>query len=725
MNRKSLLLIFTVLTSILLAGLMPAANYSFAAQGDQQPDMAKATAPQVNPERQPYTLTIAGNYHFSEKELLKFATAELQKFRQNQYRKADIDDAAFQMRGAYLQAGFAFASVDYTYEPKAQQIQVTFKVEEGPRVFIKTIHITGNQNIQTDILRGVFQETAGPWGRRQKMIYNESELKAAVDRVRDYYRGEGFSDVAVQSPELSFTGNRSEVDITIDIEEGHRYFIDEVFLSGDLIPELISDLEKVKKEFSGKTYYLRRKLLLRSSLEAVYDAIGYADADFEIRAVPQEKPGLIKLEAEITSGEQIRITEVIISGNSRTEESFIRDRLKFKAGDIYSNVKRRESFRALFDSGLFAKITIDMVPPDQGGRRNLQVFVEELPSREVYLAPGWGSYEELRLGVGFFEKNLFGIGRNGKIDGLISTKGENITLSYIDPWLLQTDIAMNVPLYYEHRKEPSYSSEETGVDLFFSRELSTSFTLTTGYQFKMTRLSDLSDATSLQEEDEDYNKGSVGIQTVWDTRNDIFYPTTGLRLTSGFDLSSPAFGSEIEFGRVTLGGRYFIELPREYVLGMRVRTGLIVPFRDQTFIPISERFFNGGDSTVRSYEHSQLGPKDDSNEPLGGLGYNVFSIELRKRLSRDFAATLYVDAGNVAPNKSSHERDFAPYASRAELLNDTLDDFFNDFKFGIGIGLQYLLPVGPIRIDVAYNPDPDETWAEDVWAFHFSLGMAF
>ena len=110
---------------------------------------------------------------------------------------------------------------------------------------------------------------------------------------------------------------------------------------------------------------------------------------------------------------------------------------------------------------------------------------------------------------------------------------------------------------------------------------------------------------------------------------------------------------------------------------------------------------------------------------MGGLGYNVFSIEVRKRFYRNFAATLYVDAGNVSPNRSLLESDFTPYTSRSDLLNDTFNDFFSDFKFGIGIGLQYLLPVGPVRLDIAYNPDPEEIWNEDNWVFHFSLGMAF
>ena len=105
-------------------------------------------------------------------------------------------------------------------------------------------------------------------------------------------------------------------------------------------------------------------------------------------------------------------------------------------------------------------------------------------------------------------------------------------------------------------------------------------------------------------------------------------------------------------------------------------------------------------------------------------GYNVFSIELRKRFYRNFATTLYIDAGNVSPNRSILKKTTS-YNSRSELMNDTLTDFFSEFKFGVGIGFQYLLPVGPVRLDFAYNPDPEKMWNEDSWAFHFSLGMAF
>ena len=97
-------------------------------------------------------------------------------------------------------------------------------------------------------------------------------------------------------------------------------------MSGDIIDGLAADLEKIKNEFAGKTYFVRRKLILRASLEEAYDSIGYADAEFEINMVKLDEPGKVKLTADIKSGEVVRIGEIIISGNTNTRESFIRHR---------------------------------------------------------------------------------------------------------------------------------------------------------------------------------------------------------------------------------------------------------------------------------------------------------------------------------------------------------------------------------------------------------------
>jgi len=726
LNKEVRVSIYGLLISILLTCLTYRIDSAWAELSDGRQDaVEQEAAARPASQKKAFILTITGNSQIPDNDLIKAAAIELGMFEQRGFRKADIDDAAFQMRSAYLAQGFAFAFVDYSYEKKDNRVAVTFTVDEGPRVTVERLDFTGNTHVGPDKLHSFFPSQPSGWGRHQAMFFVESEVKDAVGRIREYYRGEGYIDARVQQPSFLFSEDRTKVLITLNIEEGPRYRIKDVMLTGDLLPELAGEFEDIKKNLIGVPYFVRRKLLLRTRLDEAYDAIGYADAEFEIKAEKLAEQGSINLLAAINKGEQIRIDRITISGNASTREEFIRHRVQLKPGDIYTKAKRTGSFRKLYDSGLFSKITIELAPSGNDASRDLVVTVEELPTREYYLEPGWGSYEELRLGAGIFEKNLFGTGRYARLDGLISTKSEMLTISYTDPLLLQTDLSMNVPLFYENREEPSYTSEQIGLTVLFSRKFGSNLTLATGYQYKITQLFSLADDSPIPRGEDDYIKGTVGVQAIWDTRDDIFYPAEGLRLASSFDISLPAFGSDLEYGRITLGCRYFIELPQEYIIGLRATTGLIIPIRDQDYIPISERFFNGGDTTVRSYEHSELGPKDDNNEPIGGLGYNVFSVELRKRFYKNFATTLYVDAGNVSPNRSLYEKDFVPYTSRSDLLDDTLNDFFSEFKYGVGIGFQYLLPVGPIRFDIAYNPDPEEIWQEDSWVYHFSLGMAF
>ncbi|MFO7604992.1 MAG: POTRA domain-containing protein, partial [Desulfurivibrionaceae bacterium] len=471
MNKSNLDYLAIALLCCLLTVPAPPVDHAGAAPEAGLTEALEQPAPSPDPkEVKSHELTVTGNEYFSEKELLESAAGELERFRDRGYRKADIDDAAFRMRLAYLEEGFAFVSVDYTYERQADLVKAAIKVEEGPRVLVDEINFVGNRQIETDTLREFFSRQQGFFFIADEPVFEESEVKSLVSRIRDYYRGEGYNDVSVESPAFSFSRDRSEVDITIEIKEGPKYFIEEVQLSGDLVDELAPKLEEIKEEYTGKTYFPRRKLLLRSSLEEAYDRIGYADADIDIEALESTESGRVTLAAEIASGEKVRIADVIISGNESTRESFIRNRVQLQPGDLYTRGKRRESFRKLFDSGLFAKVDIELAPPGEDGDRDLLVEVEELPSIEIYVEPGWGSYEQLRFGTGITEKNLFGTGRSSRLDGLLSTKGGNLTLSYTDPWLLKTNISMTVPLHYERREEPSYTSEETGLGVYFSRK---------------------------------------------------------------------------------------------------------------------------------------------------------------------------------------------------------------------------------------------------------------
>jgi outer membrane protein assembly factor BamA len=100
-------------------------------------------------------------------------------------------------------------------------------------------------------------------------------------------------------------------------------------------------------------------------------------------------------------------------------------------------------------------------------------------------------------------------------------------------------------------------------------------------------------------------------------------------------------------------------------------------------------------------------------------------MELRRRLIGNLTGSLFLDLGNVSPNRSREERGKDSYDSKSDIMSDTFSQYFKDFRPGVGFGLQYQLPVGPARIDFAFNPDRDSDRDEDFFMFHFSVGMAF
>jgi outer membrane protein assembly complex protein YaeT len=664
-----------------------------------------------------------GNEALSEMTLRKAAVDELQAFEQQGQRRADVDDAAFQMELAYRKAGYAFATVDYSIEQVEGRLIVTFIITEGPRVTLRRIELTGNEAFDTQDLLAFFEgEKEGTYSQG-KLLFIKADIQSALSQIRALYIFQGYSDVVVSEPHFSFSDDRTEATVAIHIDEGIRYVIHDVVFVGDAIEAATDFFENLQQESIGKPYFRRRNQILRSRLVEIYGNLGYPRAAVEIQVQQGAEAGMVVLVAEITAGPRVTISEIRIQGNEKTREKFIRSRLLLKPGDRFNLELQKKSFRKLYQTGLFSKVDLSLEEWKGTDEWPLVVEVEESPAKELYFEPGWGSYEKLRLKAGFRDKNLFGTGRIFGVDATVSLKAQSVVASLSDPWFLNTDITADLPVYYSRREEPSFTRTDLGASILFSKELTDHVSATAGYGFRTTEVSDVDPIISAEDAPSDYDYASVKVQTTYDTRNDLFFPTRGQRSFISAEYAGTFLGSDVTLTRLSGGIRLFIPLAGDTVLGLRYRTGLIVPGSDDFVLPISERFFNGGENTVRSFEQSELGPKDLLGDPVGGLAVNVLNVELRQRLIGNLVGTLFFDCGNVSPNQTRLERGLPPYSSRSEILSDTFRDYFKDFRPGVGFGLQYLLPVGAARVDVAFNPDRRRD--EDSYVIHFSVGMAF
>ena len=665
-----------------------------------------------------------GNSFFSSKELLTAAQSNLQLFETDHQKISAVDDAAFQIELTYRAAGFPKTEVDYKVIEEKGLYEVHFSIYEGFRILVQAVNIKGNDSFADSYLFSLNPELTAQIDHHAPFPYVSQQMNAFSRSLDEFYLAEGFLDATIAPPELiSSTSSDQPSSILIQIFEGKRYMLGTISFESTDPDDFHTELQEIFRKILGVSYNPRLKLLLQSRIYEHYQNKGYADIRTSITTQRHEEQATVDIIIAITKGEQATIQEISILGNEHIAESFIRKKINTAIGDPYTLKKERESISALYQTGLFTKVDFKLTELDQPGQKKLLITVAEKLTKELFIEPGWGSYEFLRLTAGYTDKNFFSTAKSFRLESTASTKSHQISTSFSDPRFLNLPILADMPIYYRYREEPDYTIEERGLSIFFSEKFNNKARLSTGYSFSLNSITDTT--TSLESGYLDrYKNASLTINISRDTRDDFFLPTNGYQGHITLEYANTVLGGDLSYLRLTSGFRIFRKISEQTVIAMRYKTGFILPGSGQEGIPLDERFFNGGENSVRSFRESQLGPNDQTGASLGGTAFNTLSLELRRSISKRFAGTLFFDTGNISPNRTTNNGTAAIAASRQDLIDATWSDFFHDFRYAIGCGLQYLLPIGPARIDVAYNPDKrPET--ESQYALHLSIGMAF
>jgi len=644
----------------------------------------------------PPEVRFVGNASFSASRLKSALSEELDGLGASSMTKANADDLAYETERFYRARGFASALCDYEFEQRPGSALVTITVDEGPRTEIGTITLEGITAFEEkDILAFFEKHRSGLFGDGP-LYFVESQVRDGFDELRSVYFSRGFQEAVVAPPELSFSDDRTRVDIVVRVVEGSRHVLRSVTPLDD------ERLQKAAQPALDQPFTPRVAQSIRARLLDAYGREGHADcrATFETSVAAN---GAVALAYTIEPGVQVRIKAVEVTGNDKTTASFIKTRVDIEAGSTFDSDKLREAFSRLYESALFKRVTIDLVE-ESGSERTLRVHVEEAPTRELFVEPGYGSYERARLTVGGIDRNIFGSGRSLSAETTVGGLAQSATVAYADPWFLESEYAASASIFYNDREEPSYTLGELGTTVGLSRRFEDHFEASLTYQFRQTELSDVDVTAPDPDIVSDVDISSIAISVQRDSRNSILVATEGTQARVTTEFASSALGSELDFVRTSFTTSRFHALSDVLTFGASVRTGVIWPIENTDEIPLQTRYFNGGENTVRSFREDELGPLDMNGEPVGGEAYTVLSVELRRRLIGSLTGAFFVDTGNTVLDH-----------------NDYLD--FDGFRSGIGVGLRYMLPIGPLRLDGAVNPESRP--GEDDYVIHLSVGMAF
>lgn len=670
--------------------------------------------PAAGPEQVPVEFSIEGAGELSERAMERVLRQELEDLDAQELTLAHVDDAAFALEEWLREEGFPEARVKFAWE-QGDGLPL-FRVDAGTQCILRRIEVRSRgEELPDEQIRAAFEGPRTGLLGRGEPIYIARRVAAAPRNLQQELMVRGYDEARVEVIEQRFSDDGSELTLVVEVEQGPRQMVQGIgardLLTRSLVPgfaQLAEDFpfrERPDGERERIPYSPRVLAALRAEILSRLGDLGYPDTLVRLEAEPVQ--GGRRLVVQARPGPRVRFAGVRFEGDPRTDTDFLRSRVILEDGAWYDESARRESTSRLYGTGFYSRVDVDLV--GEGQDRELVYTLEPRSTREVWVEPGYGSYEQLRLRAGARDRNFLGTGRTLKGEVSLAQRAQEARLTLMQPWFLREELTADLSAEAERRELPSFTRESLGIGAFLTRDWDPAARLSTslGYELRATRATAVdvgAGAPVNLDTDRSANVGAIKLAQVIEQRDSPLLPRKGWAFKASIEWADAALASELDFTRLQWNASHLRPLSESTVLALGARAGVAYPTGGEE-LPLQERFFNGGENQVRAFRETFLGPTDAEGNPAGGEAMWTANLELRQDvLTQSLHAALFVDVGAVAVEAADW---LAP----------------EDPRWGYGVGLRYLLPVGPLRLDLGLNPEARGD--EDDWILHLSIGMPF
>lgn len=568
-------------------------------------------------------------------------------------------------------------------------------------------------------------------GVRVGQLHSERRLERAAERLETLYRDNGFFEASVGTRVSERFGLRGGLIVYFEIDEGPPSPLAEVrvnhngLLDQALIDELLA-------ENTTEIWTLAYDDLLEVSLRRLFADNGYLYVSIVVEDHFTEEG--VRVVLNVQEGPRVRVGAIEIAGNEPILERVVRREVTFEPGGWINLSAIYESQRNIYATGVFTNAGFK-IPEREERAEVVTVRFEVEPDKTRWFSFTLG-YEYSQTGgsgavfeAAWGDDNLFGnlqrleVGAAFRYNFAVGQfERELYQAIYREPWLLSLrGLSGRLRLYLERERLASYKSDSYGFDLGLDYAFNEQYAVGGGLRFERSNLWEVSQEASSEDlELQGYrNTTAPYAQFVIDLRDNAFIPSRGVYSKSYLEVAGGMLGGDNDYLKATQELNGYLGLSDSLILALHAYTGLGGPYDDSVALPIYERFFLGGSYSLRGFPERSVGPRDAGDEPVGGAVALLANAELRLRLGEsDFSLGFFTDSGMVWPG---------------------FDQFdLTDLALGVGAGLRYMTPIGPLRLDIGFVAVPGRTYLSgasgyeptdadhgDGWQIHLALGHIF
>jgi outer membrane protein insertion porin family len=663
-----------------------------------------------------------------------------------------LDEVAGFLREQYYDRGKYGVVVDTSViDTPNNTVRIRIDVKEGERAKIRQVNIVGNETFDDDDIRSDFELDTGNWLSwiRQDDRYAKESLEGDLEKLRSYYMDRGYADFRVESTQVAISPNKKDIFVTIGIHEGDLYTISDVKIVGDMVvPEEL--LRAMVLAQPGSIFNQRALTQSSEFMSFRLGEQGYANA--EIEPVPELNHET--KEAEITfyvdPKSRVYVRRINFHGVDEVNDEVLRREMRQMESSYLSNNLVERSKVLLQRLPYIESVEVNNVPvPGVPDMVDIDFDLQYRMPGQFSGGIGYSESQKLMLNGSIVHTNFLGTGNRVALEAVSGRYQKLYSLSHTDPFRTMDGVSRTVSLNYRDITQftsaaSDFSTTSGGLTVNYGYPITEFQRVSFGLSYQRVEL--LSSTSSTQQaQDWVLNNGNPFIEDTgtgfaffgtkfdtvemiagwsFDSRNRALFANRGTRQNIVFTVAVP--GSDVEYFQARYNFTKYIPIYGRWVGRINAEIGLSQAMGDTTAAPPFKQFYGGGPSSVRGFKESWLGPRDSFGNPYGGnvlvASQAELIIPLPEKWSSQARAALFYDIGNVF---NTGEVDFTDkLGSPIEYKPD-----FDELRASVGIGVQWLAPLGLFRFSYAYPLNEyrgnDRYYGDEVERFQFSIGQAF
>ena len=641
------------------------------------------------------------------------------------YTKSKLQNDLKRISDIYLKSGRFLTKIEPKIIQKEQnRVEVIFDIFEGKKATISDIYFVGNLEFSDRELLDELSTKKSKWWKflSSSDTYDADRIEFDKEKLRRFYGSKGFADFNVISSIAQIAPTKDKFFITFLIEEGIKYNVGEV--------NIINHVEKFDEKILSKEILIKSgKVYDSEAIEKTVDKMvevmsekSYAFAHIEPVLKREKEKKIMNVDFVINETPRIYISQVTISGNTRTLDEVIRRELRIREGDPYNINKINRSKQRVQNLGYFDKVEFKTKRIGESDKVDIEIEVKEKKTGELNLGIGYSTVNKVTANAGIKERNLFGTGQEIGLNVQKSFAQFSSEINYTKPFFMgrAIDVGFDLSKYQlSKRNTLVYDQDSSGIIFRGDYSLSEFLSHQLRYSLSSQTVSNVDPLASIgiQNLQGSFVNSGVGQTISYDKRDNRLDPKNGYYISISQDYSG--IGGDINTLKNEGSAGYYVPtFSDNYILKFLARGGAINGIGQD--VRSNYGFFLGGNN-FRGFEYAGIGPRTKSGGSavggsiIGGKVYYVGTAEFRFPLGLPkelgINGILFSDNGTVKGVDTISKQGTGGIEDSGSL------------RSSYGLSIAWSSPMGPIRLDfskVAKREIYDRTQN-----FRFSFGSTF